>query len=238
VTIPSNNVTLQGMGNSTVLVRGFNSGNSGNNATIWLQGANCTIRDLKIDGNKDNYTVSFNSGIKDDAPTGFNNNNTIKNIIIENFAGFAISFSRTGFKLLDCTVKNSSYGIIFRGIEGMGENILSGMNVNGCIFENCYYGASIQDTSGISFNNNKILNYKTRGMLIMSCNGVIVSGNTIMRTSGYSNNDGIFVSSTDSTVDRKTIITGNNLDRNPAGITIIQAAGVSVPTGTNVLHIG
>ena len=86
INISIDNVTLNGNGNNTVLLREFSS--SVINGIIVLSNDNCIISKLKIEGNKNLYAGTSNRGIY---ITG--DNNQISECLVQNAGGYGISFN-------------------------------------------------------------------------------------------------------------------------------------------------
>ena len=133
------NVTIEGMGNGTVLKRMFNDGGVWNEkGMIYIQGAqikNCAVKNMRFDGNHSVYTNDINGAVK-------------------------VSYSAADITVTGVTVENEGYGIVYSGNASGGQiayNTIRSSAMNGIEIGNAHKlivcGNSIIDSNinGIMF---------------------------------------------------------------------------------------
>ena len=201
INILKNNVSIRGNGNATILKRGYNSTDTDIGPTakglITLKGkSGCKIQDLQINGNKIEYTASYNYGIY----LYSSSNNTITgNTCHNNRDGINLSSSNHNTVTGNTCNNNNNDGI---KLSSSSYNTITGNtcynnNTNGIYL----YSSSDNNTvTGNTCDNNR------DGIYLASSNNNTVTGNTC-----NNNNDGIYLSSSN-----YNTITGNTCNNNYA----------------------
>ena len=195
------NVTLEGMGNSTILKRMYNDGSGG--GLIQITTSNNTVQNLQINGNKQVHNSGGNYGIH---ITG-GSNNTITHILCQYNANNGIHLSNSDHhnRIISNTFSYNYYGInLYNSSHNSIVDNTCNHNENGGIY---FPGGSHQNT----ISNNVCDNNSFKGMDVVSSNENIFSENICRNNSEY----GIYSQQTSG-----LIFIGNTCTSNGTGIGI------------------
>jgi parallel beta-helix repeat protein len=218
INVNKGNVTIEGMGSSTVLTRMYDG--SSNNGLIYISSSFNTIKDITIDGNKSAYTSTTNYSIH--LTNG--DNNTITENTCNNNGGRGIHLANSDNNTITGnTCNNNNYGIY---LNSSNNNTITG---NTC-YTNANYGIYLNGsdnntiTENTCYNNNNysiyLANSTNNTITGNTCNnndnGIYLTGgtnNTITgNTCNNNNNNGIYLnSSNNNTIAANTCIRGEGL---------------------------
>jgi len=211
INILKNNVSIRGNGNATILKRKYDSTDT-DRGLITLNGkSGCKIQDLQIDGNKTEYTASYNCGI---CLYSSNNNTITGNTCYNNDDGILLDSSSNDNTITGNTCKNNDYGIHLYSSN----NTITGNTCNNNDYQGIYLRSSDNNTiTGNTCNNNGY------GIYLSSSSYNTVTGNTC------NNNDyhGIYLSSSSGNT-----ITGNTCYNNYDGILLDSSSGNTITGNT------
>ena len=214
INVNKNNVTLRGNGNATVLKRMW--GSTTNQGVITVSANTCTVRRLKLDGNKTSYNTSYNYSIylynsSNSTVTGNTcNNNGANGIYLYNSSNSTV--------IGNTCSNNSSSGI---NLYNSSNSTVIGNTCSNNSSSGIYVNSSNNTiTENICNNNTNSTYVLVAGIYVASSNNT-VTGNICNNNSLY----GIYVSSSNSTV------TGNTCNNN-------GASGIHLHNSSNNAIIG
>jgi parallel beta-helix repeat protein len=252
IIIDIDNVTIEGMGASTVLRRMYDEPSA--SGLMNVTGSYVTVKDLQIDGNKGSYSSTNNRGINISGSGHVVTGNTCNN----DGTGIQIAYAGSNTTVTGNTCNNDDVGI---NISGSGHvvtgntcnnNNVVGINISGsghvvtgntCCNNNTgiqlAYASSNSTVTGNTCNNNNV------GISVGGANST-VTGNTC-----NNNNVGINVGGANSTVTGNTcnnnnvginisgsghVVTGNTCCNNNTGIQLAYASSNSTVTGNTCVR--
>ena len=207
INVNKNNVTLRGNGNATVLKRMWSGSN--HSGVIQVSSSYCHIENFYINGNKENYNSSNNTGIYINSDNNTITGNTCNN----NNTGIYINSDSSNNTITRNTSNNNSIGIY---IYNSSNNTITG-NTGNDNSTGIYIDSDNNTITGNTCNNNNT------GIYINSDS----SNNTITGNTSNNNSIGIYIyNSSDNT------ITGNTCNNNSnTGIYIYNSSDNNTITG-------
>ena len=223
--VAKDNTTLRGNGNATVLKRIYNSASTdeGNTARglITLNGKKgCKIKDLYIDGNRDNYSSTYNYGIY---LVSSSSDNTVTGNICNNNGntGICLSSSNNNTMSGNTCNNNGTYGI---DLDNSNNNTVTGNTCN----NNGPYGIRSGKSSSDNTISGNTCNNNVSGIYLNNSNNSTITGNTCNNNETY----GIYLfSSGDNTINNT--ISGNTCNNNgTCGICLYSSSNNTVTGNT------
>lgn len=213
ITVNKNNVALSGNRAATILLRSA----SFQNIVLLSSVTGCIVKNIAINGNKDDYTNNSVSVYLDSSNSNiisgvicYNNNsgvslsNSSENIIFgnrcnSNVAGIKLINSSSNTIVSNTCISNYYYGISMA--NGNNDNTIIGNTCN-----NSYAGVNFSNSSNNTVTGNICNNNSNDGVLLFGGNNNTISGNTCNNNSS----DGIYLDFTsNNTISSNTCIVGS-----------------------------
>ncbi len=214
INVNKNNVTLRGNGNATVLKRMW--GSTTNQGVITVSANTCTVRRLKLDGNKTSYNTSYNYSIY---LYNSSNSTVTGNTCNNNGANGIYLYNSSNSTVIGNTCSNNS---------SSGINLYNSSNST-VIGNTC----SNNSSSGIYVNSSNntitenICNNNTNSTYVLVA-GIYVNSTVIGNTCSNNSSSGIYVNSSNNTITE-------NICNNNTNSTYVLVAGIYVASSNNTV---